>query len=432
MSSPATPSRPARPRTRTADSRGPRQLTLPTARTRRDRRRTALPRMSELAIDTAVGGRVIDLRRDRDAATCLPRGRANGRYLCCACAAQLVFTGPATPTSSFTPRFRHDTHHGADQCTAPAPHRADVQADLTAVLALRDQLARAVPDAVVHLVADPTRAGQRWELPPALVLVRGEDLAVIEHPRRPLTPEAAIRRLGEVRARHGAKASHWWVFDHGDPAHHVPAGTVEVRVDGAPRTHQKVEPTPAQRALATAGAVVCWTTGEELLFPYGAHPLVYQPRAGEDWSGEMASWARDWRISRPRPVDGAAWWGLVPVPPLRLAAYAGFRTTAAANVMAALARSEHGRETHRRKLAREHAQRLAATQPTMTPPAAQPAPAEPSPAPAPQEPKATAAGAPSVPSIAPVPPLPAAPPPHVTPTRRRLGWRRLLPRRWRR
>ncbi len=420
MTPAATPSRSARPRPRTVASRGPRQLTLPSARPHRDQRR-ALPRMSELAIDTAGGGRIIDLRRDHDAAARLPRGRAGGRYLCCACAGQLVFTGPATPGSSFTPRFRHGTSHGPDRCAAPAPHQADVQADLTAVLALRDHLARALPDATIHLVAAPTRAGRRWELPPALVLTRGEDLAVIDHPRRPLTPQAAGQRLREVRARHGAKATHWWIFDQGDQAHYRPAGTVQVRIDGEHDTHQKIDPTPAQRGLAAAGAVVCWATGNKLLIPYGGHLVVHQARDGEDWSGEMASWARDWRISRPRPAVDAAWWGLVPVPPSGLAAYAGFRPTAAVNVMAALARSEHGRENHRRKLARDHAQHLAAQSAT-TSPTTQSTSAGPSP----RQSTATPTEAP------PVPPQPTAPSPHRAPARPRLDWRRLLPRNWRR
>ena len=72
-------------------------------------RRSDLPRMSELAIDTADGGRVINLRRDPQAPARLPRGKAGGRYQCCACGTQLIFTGPATPDSHFTPRFRHTT-----------------------------------------------------------------------------------------------------------------------------------------------------------------------------------------------------------------------------------------------------------------------------------------------------------------------------------
>ena len=417
MTSPAAPARSARPRTRDA-AHGPRQLTLPAVRSHGGRRRTALPRMSELAIDTAAGGRIIDLRRERDAATRLPRGRANGRYRCCACAAQLVFTGPATPGSSFTPRFRHDTRHGADHCGAPAPHQADVQADLTAVLALRDQLAHAIPDAAIHLVIDPTRAGHRWQLPPALVLLRGQDRAVIDHPRRPLTPQAAAERLREVRARHGATTTHWWIFDQSDPAHYQSAGTLEVRIDGRPHTHHKIDPTPAQRALAAAGAVVCWTTSDTLLIPYGGHPILHQPHEGEDWSGDQASWARDWHISRPRPADDATWWGLIPLPLNVLAAYPGFRPTAAANVMAALARSEHGRQTHRRKLAREHAQRLTANRTTT--PAPRPTPVTPT-HPETVSTPATAAST--------VPLQPTAPSPRAVPSRRRPSWWHFLPRR---
>ncbi|WP_037600701.1 hypothetical protein [Streptacidiphilus rugosus] len=285
--------------------------------------------MSELAIDTAAHGRIIDLRRDHDAATRLPRGHADGRYLCCACAAHLIFTGPTTPGSRFTPRFRHRSGHGADHCAAPAPHQADIHADLTAVLTLRDQLARALPDATVHLTIDPVRAGHRWDLPPALVLLRGNHRAVIDHPRRPLTPHTVTQRLREARDRHGADTTHWWIFDQHDPTQYQSAGTLKVRIDGHSTRHQKINPTPAQRALTAAGAVVAWADGHQLLIPYGGHRIDYQPRDGEDWTGEQASWAHDWRISHPRPAHDATWWGLIPLTPNGLAAYPGLRPTAA-------------------------------------------------------------------------------------------------------
>ncbi|WP_331744566.1 hypothetical protein OG762_50255 (plasmid) [Streptomyces sp. NBC_01136] len=451
MPSPTTS--PARSPHAAAPGTPPRLLT--DARARRGRVRSPLPRMGELAIDTADDGRIIDLRRQADAPARLPRGRAGGRYRCCACGEPLIFTGPSTPASGFTPRFRHARHTpGADRCAAPATHQADVQADLTVVLALHDQLVRVLPRASVCLQIDPQLAGQRWEMPPALVVRRDDDIAVIERPRRLLAKPAVTRRLSGVRARYGDAAVHWWFFDRDDTLHFDHAGDVNVQPYSKPVSHTKVRPAPIQRQIAAAGAAVCWISNDTVFIPYGGHPHIHTPEPDEDWSGDIASWARDWRISHPLPGSGATWWGLIPLPLRALGTHRGFRPTSAFQIMNALERAQGGRERHRRRLARENAHQRAAqehsepTQLTLTIPAISPAPetnvgicedtapvvddanaaAEPETAAAPQPPDSVV---PPHSPYAPGPHEPALSPPVAT-RERRFTWRGLLPRRWRR
>lgn len=388
MTHQALPAQTARPRTVHSSRRtvGSLQLVPLTQRSRSPRTPSKLPRMSELAIDTGDHGRIIDLSREPDAANRLPRGRAGGRYRCCACGNALIFTGPATPDSAFTPRFRHPGSPGTDRCTAPAPHQADIQSDLTTVLDLRERLARALPGTVISLTAQPQLAGQRWTLPPALVIHQGDQAVVVERPRRPLTKTTAETRLQHVRATYGERTAHWWFFDRDDTQQYLSAGTVKVRPHGTPGTHPKVRPTPAQRQLVHNGAAVCWIAKDTVLIPYGGHPGTYPAHDGEDWSGEMASWAKDWKVSHPYPADSAAWWGLVPLPLLTFGAHTGFRPAPAFQVMHALEKAQKGRETHRRRLAREHAQRpkpettavataSAPTEASSPHPSSQPAPA---------------------------------------------------------
>lgn len=396
---------------------------LPVSRSRRK-----LPRMSELAIDTADGGRIIDLSREVDAPARLPRGRAGGRYRCCACGARLIFSGPATAGSDFTPRFRHDGQPAdRDVCAAPAPHQADVQADLTVVLDFRDQLASALPTASVCLHTDAQQAGARWTLPPALVLRHGDTIAVIERPRRLLTKSAVAQRLRAIRAQHGESVRHWWFFDRDDALHYDHAGTVKVQPSHAPVTHAKVRPTPVQRQIAAAGGAVCWIIRDMVLVPYGGHPSTYTTQPGEDWTGPVVSWARDWKISHPYPADRAAWWGLIPVHLLGFGTQSGFRPAPAFKVMAALARAESGREHYRRGLARDNAERTAARPSAALAPTAAPTPREDTTTEKPAD-RPRPVTVPPVPSA---PPRPASPP-RVTERRPRFTWRRLLPRRWRR
>lgn len=85
------------------------------------------PRMSQLAIDTANDGHIINLLHDAQAPARLPRGKAGGRYRCCGCGNQLIFSGPATPGSHFTPRFRHTTarQHPEQLALTAVPEPAD-------------------------------------------------------------------------------------------------------------------------------------------------------------------------------------------------------------------------------------------------------------------------------------------------------------------
>ncbi|MFJ3339152.1 hypothetical protein [Streptomyces sp. NPDC086766] len=428
-----TPTRSPRPSTN--PSAPPRPLALPAGAARRSTR-CKLPRMGQLAVDVADHGRIIDLRRDPDTSARLPHGRANGRYRCLACGHRLILQWPSSPASRFTPRFRHDTvSSGADHCPAPAQHQANIQADLTTMLALRDQLLRVLPHASVSLRIDAELAGQRWDIPPALIVRRGDHVVVLERPRRLLTPAAVTRRLTATRTQYGAKAAHWWVFDRDDALHCDVAGSVNVQPYGKTITHTKVRPTPAQRQLAAAGATVCWLDDDTVLLPYGGHQRTYTPQPEEDWSGDMASWKRDWIISHPQPADDATWWGLVPQPLLALGKRTDFRPASAHATMSALERAEHGRERYRRRRAREHAQQRTQTTPTQLPlPTAttattattsEPADAFKAPTPVPLPP--TAAAVPPRPPIAPDPPQ-QAPSPHVR--RGRFNWRSLLPRRW--
>ncbi|MEV5295379.1 hypothetical protein AB0K64_29645 [Streptomyces sp. NPDC053741] len=369
---PAQPSR-IRPRRPSSRTTGPHQMAVSAPRSR-PQASGKLPRTGELAIDSGDNGRVIDLRREPGAASRLPRGRAGGRYLCCACGSTLIFTGPATPDSGFTPRFRHPgARRSADRCSATAPHQADIQTDLTLVLDLAGQLACALPGAAIWLQADPQLAGQRWDLPPALILRHGAQIVVVERPRRPLSKTLTEARLRDVRSVYGEDTAHWWFFDRDDSQQYIGAGTVRVRPHGKADTHHKVRPTPVQRQLVRSGATVCWVSKGAVLIPYGGHPGTYPARDGEDWSGEMASWAKDWKISHPCPGDGATWWGLVPLPLSGLGHRTGFRPAAAFQLMAALEKAQSGREAHRRRLAREHAQR-----PGPQTPVAVPVPAAPS------------------------------------------------------
>ncbi|WP_093508587.1 hypothetical protein [Streptomyces sp. Ag109_O5-10] len=387
--------------------------------------------MGQFAVDVADHGRIIDLRRDAAASARLPHGRADGRYRCLACGHRLILQWPSSPDSRFTPRFRHDTvSSGADHCPAPAQHQADIQADLTTMLALYEQLLHVFPDGSLSLRIDVELAGQRWDIPPALIVRRGEHVVVLERPRRLLTPAAVTRRLTQTRTQYPTLTAHWWVFDRDDPLHCDVAGTVNVQPYGKTIAHTKVRPSPAQRQLAAAGATVCWLADDTLLLPYGGHQRTYTHQAGEDWSGDMASWKRDWTISHPQPADGATWWGLVPQPLLALGKRNDFRPACAHATMSALERAEHGRERHRRRRAREHAQQRTQTTPTqLALPATTTATSEPADATTAPTPAPTAAAEPPRPLVHLDLPQ-KAPSPGVR--RLRFTWRSLLARRCRR
>ncbi|MGW7461158.1 hypothetical protein [Streptomyces sp. NPDC054797] len=396
------------------------------------RSRPRLPRLSEYAIDTTDHGRIIDLRREPDAPTRLPRGKNNGRYRCCACGKALIFAAAATTESGFTPRFRHDAG-GADpdRCKAPAAHATAIQADLARAFTLHDRLSLALPAITIHVEIDPALAESAWALPPALVLRRGRHLAVIDHPHRLLDQPTAQSRLQAVRAHYGDHTAHWWIYDRDDPNAFDYAGTHTVRISGEPTVHDKIRPTREQRVVNAAGSQVCWLAGERLLFPYGGRPVTHLARAGEDWSGPTARWAHDWTISHPHPEPGAAWWGLIPLP-LTTLAQPAFRPLPAHRVMAALAASQRRREEHRRALARTAHDR---NHPTPSSPvqltldtalAAAPAREKTTPVrPAAPAPVPTQASEPTRSTAEPPPRVPARQ------TKARWSWRWFLPRRWR-
>ncbi|MGW4985538.1 hypothetical protein [Streptomyces mirabilis] len=185
---------------------------------------------------------------------------------------------------------------------------------------------------------------------------QGDETAVIERPRRLLSPALVDQQMKAVRAQYGTGTQHWWIFDREDPVHYTSAGSLSVRPRGQALTHRKVQPTLAQRQINALRGAVCWLAEDTLLIPYGGHNHQHAAREGEDWSGDMASWRHDWRISRPRPAGEADWWGLVPLPLSALGRPAGQRLAAALQVMADLAHAEQGRERHRRRLARNHTQ----------------------------------------------------------------------------
>ncbi|MFE9482856.1 hypothetical protein ACFYNM_30120 [Streptomyces spororaveus] len=387
--------------------------------------------LSAFAIDTADHGRIIDLRREADAPTRLPRGKRDGRYRCCACGNSLIFAAPSTPDSRFTARFRHDAG-GADpdRCKAPAAHAAVIQADLALAFDLHDRLAQALlPATTVRVEIDPALGGSSWDLPPAVVLRRGRHTAVLERPRRLLNQQAILARLQAVRAAHGEHTAHWWFYDRDDQHAFDYAGTHTVRVSGEPTIHDKARPTPDQRLINAAGGQVCWLTASELLIPYGGSPVTHPARSGEDWSGDTARWAYDWAISHPHPAPDATWWGLIPAP-LTALAQPAFRPVPAHRIMAALAASQRRREEHRRALARTAYSRNSPTPLQLTLDTALPT----TPAHDDTTPARTTAPT-SVPPPAPEPDHSAEPLPSISsgrgPTKARWSWRRLLPRRWR-
>ncbi|WP_424217180.1 hypothetical protein ACN20G_34405 (plasmid) [Streptomyces sp. BI20] len=301
-----------------------------------------LPRpllLTRFAIDLAARGRIIDLSREPDAATRLPRGRAGGRYRCCACGKPLVFCAPTT-VESFTPRFRHGPGGvDPDRCKKPARHAAAVQGDLARARDLLDRLTRALPGVGGDIEVDPAAVAEPWLLAPAVVLRRGRHTAVLERPDRLMTSQVRWARVEAARARHGDGLVHWWIHDRAEP-HYDHAGTHPARIPDGPDHHDKVRPTPDQRALAEAGVQVAWLTDEHLLIPYGITSATH----GTSRSDEPA---RERRISHPRPATGAPWWGLVPVP-LRELGGPGFRPLAAHHVMATLAAAERERDARPR------------------------------------------------------------------------------------
>ncbi|KUL27337.1 hypothetical protein [Streptomyces regalis] len=294
-------------------------------------------------MDTATA-LLVDLRQAPDSVRGLPRGRASGRYSCLACGQALELCGPRDH-ADFTARFRH-TRNEIDRCPAGPEHLARVRAAVADAQSLAEHLVAAAPG--VRIQAAVTATGAPEVIPVlALRLEAPSGVGVIHLPHGDLSDDQADRILagGDTVTRQ------WVLFDRHDGAHYRAAGQVQVRTRRQDQRIDKISPTSGQRRLAQAQLAVAWRDNGTLLLPFGGHPITYPPRAGEDWSGSAASWQRDWKISQPRPADGAAWWGLLPLPLRALAAPA--LLGAAVTAMADLEAAQSGREAYRRGKARE-------------------------------------------------------------------------------
>lgn len=320
---------------------------IPGARRRR-------PRHVDIAVDTATG-LLVDLRHAPDSVRALPRGRASGRYSCLACGRALELCGPRDH-ADFTSRFRH-TRHEIDRCPASAEQLARVRAAVADARALAEHLVAAAPGVVIQAAVTATAEPEVMPVL-ALRLEAPSGAGVIHLPHG----ELSDHQVDRILAGRDTATRQWVLFDRHDGAHYRAAGQVRVRTRRQDRRIDKIIPTFGQRRLAQAQLAVAWRDGGTLLLPFGGHPITYSPRAGEDWSGSGASWQRDWKISHPRPADGAAWWGLLPLPLRALAAPA--LLGAAVTAMADLEAAQTGREAYRRGKARE---RYAQQQPRRAP-----------------------------------------------------------------
>ncbi|WP_411153066.1 hypothetical protein [Streptomyces sp. A30] len=301
------------------------------------------PRHGDIAVDTATG-LLVDLRQAPDSVRDLPRGRASGRYSCLACGRALELCGPRDHID-FTARFRH-TRHEIDRCPASPGQLARVRGAVADARALAERLIAAAPGVRTQVAVTATAEPEVMPVL-ALQLETPSGAGVIHLPHGELSDEQADRILtGRDTARR-----QWVLFDRHDGAHYRAAGQVQVRTRRQDQRINKITPTSGQRRLAQAQVAVAWRDDGTLLLPFGGHPITYPPRAGEDWSGSAASWQRDWKISQPRPADGAAWWGLLPLPLRALAAPA--LLGAAVTAMADLEAAQSGREAYRRGKARE-------------------------------------------------------------------------------
>ena len=370
------------------------------------RRRT---RHGDIAVDT-ITGLLVDLREAPDSARILPRGRAADRYTCLACGRALELCGPRGH-AEFTARFRH-TRLEPDRCPATGEHQARVRAAIADARALAETLLATT--AGLRIRAAVTAVGTP-QVPPvlALLLDSPSGASVVHLPGAELTDH----QVDQILAAGGDADRQWVLFDRRYPGHYRAAGHVQVRIRRQAQRIGTITPTSGQTRLSQARLAIAWRDDGTLLLPFGGHPIIYAPRGGEDWSGTDASWQRDWKISQPRPADGAVWWGLLPLPLRVLAAPA--LLGAAVTAMSDLQAAQSGREAYRRRQARErYTQRQtrrapAAPQQLVLSPAAD-APVSTATASAPQ---------PDVPAPAPTEPAPT-PAPAAGRTARPPRWRR--------
>ncbi|WUD70331.1 hypothetical protein OG937_45670 [Streptomyces sp. NBC_00510] len=305
-------------------------------------RRRMRTRHGDIGIDTATS-LLIDLHRTPDSAGALPRGRAAGRYSCLSCGRTLELCGPRDH-ADFTARFRH-TRLEPDRCPARPEHLARVRSAVADAQSLAHELTASVPTVRIQLAVTAAEPGAIPVL--SLRVHAPSGISVIHLPHGELAGHQASRIL----AVRDPDVRQWVLFNRHAPAHYRTAGQIHVRTRRQDHHIDKITPTPGQRRLAQSHLAVAWRDHGTLLLPFGGHPVTHQPRTGENWSGPAASWQQDWKISHPRPADGAVWWGLLPLP-LR-AVVAPTLLGAATTAMAELESAQTGREAYRRSKARE-------------------------------------------------------------------------------
>ncbi|MGW2865603.1 hypothetical protein [Streptomyces sp. NPDC001205] len=365
----------------------------------------------------AVTGRLVELSDDPASADHLPPGSLDdARYLCESCRKPLSLSRRRGPTSAYRPRFAHGQRDssGLDVCGARADIRQNVAADIEVVIDLRDRLTKAWPGTTT-LIECPQPPTNGQPAPPVIVAHDGDQVLIIECPHGDLSDDLVRRRIRAVRDRYGPAAAHVWFFAE-DPRHFRQGELKDkwVRPHGADKSvrHMRIRPTDRQLQIVEAGGAVYWVNGNNVLVPYGGHDFMHDPRSSEDWTGEVARYRYDWRISHPVPAPGAQWWGLVPIGLSSLrGGRVAFHPADAHDVMERLERSQSARWNASRRRAREQYQNL--HRPTPPPPVAtEPAPPRPEPTRLASEPvPAAPESLPPRPSEPPaVPPPPRQPP----------------------
>lgn len=313
-----------------------------------------------------VTGHLVTLTPDPASADHLAPGPlSSGRYRCMSCGHPLGLSRRSGSHSAYAPRFSHSqtSGPGADGCPARAGLQKEIETGLQVVIHLCDHLAKAWPG-VQTLIECPEPQTPGEASPPAVIVATaGGQVLVIECPHGPLDDPAVQRRMQAVRARYGSGATHVWFF--AEDEHHFRQGGLRdkaVRPAGATASvrHMRVRPTQQQLQIIEAGGAVYWVNGATVYVPYGGHEFIHEPKPdGEDWGGDVARRRNDWRISHPRPLPGAHWWGLVPIGLSTLRrGRAGFHPGEAHEVMERLERSQGARWAAARRLARERYEAL--------------------------------------------------------------------------
>ncbi|WP_158715125.1 hypothetical protein [Kitasatospora phosalacinea] len=336
--------------------------------------------------------------------TGLAPGLAGGRYVCWACREHLMLKG-ARPDSKVSPYFSHTS--GADCAAAPAV-REQLEADGRIVIEFQRRITRAWPG--VHCVleapfdAGANAAAGRSVLPPAVVVGGdGNEVLVVERPRRPVGTGEVEQRIQAVKARYGGGARHVWFWAK-DALQAARLADLAVLPRGlAKARHATIAPTEQQLAILAAGGRVYFLDGQQVLIPYGVHDFDHEQRSEEDWDFPdwRWGWHRDWRISHPVPAPDATRWGLAPVTFDELTRTRGVFSLATANdLMNRLEQSQRGRWRSRRSQAAALYQERHRPTPPAEPtaplpmPAAEASPEPPAPPAAPPEPPASAAAVP--------------------------------------